>query len=148
MPTIPVGLNSYVCIVDATGTPPAAPTADVGAVLTYAAASVGTNGTDQTNGGLQRGIKIVVDITAITGTSPTLTVTLQGKDLASGKYYTILASAALAAVGTTVMTVYPALVAVANLTANDVLPRTYRIISAIGGTTPAVTATIGVTTLY
>lgn len=115
------------------------------ALITHAAAAAGVNSADQANSSA-RGVKVVVDITAITGT-PTLTVTLQGKDPISGKYYTLLASAALSAVGTTVLTVYPGLTAAANLTANDVLPATWRVITAIGGTTPAVTATIAATLL-
>lgn len=89
----------------------------------------------------------MVDITAISGTTPTLTVTLQGKDAASGKYYTILAGAALNATGTTVMTVFPGATASANVAANDCLPRTWRINTAVGGTGPSVTYTVGVSLL-
>lgn len=113
----------------------------VSAVTALAAAAVGANGADKVNLNA-RGLKLVIDITAITGTTPTLTVTIQGKDPVSGKYFTILASAALNAAATTVLTVYPGLTAAANVTANDVLPRDWRVIYAIGGTTPAVTATI------
>jgi hypothetical protein len=88
-----------------------------------------------------RGVKVVIDITVAGGT-PTLTVTIQGKDPVSGKYYTILTSAALAAVATTVLTVYPGAPVSANVSANDALPRDWRIIWTVGGTTPAVTATI------
>lgn len=115
---------------------------NVSAIAALAAASAGANGADQLNLNA-RGLKLVIDITAITGTTPTLTVTIQGKDPVSGKYFTILASAALSATGTTVLTVYPGLTASANVTANDVLPRDWRVITAIAGTTPAVTATIG-----
>ena len=108
------------------------------AALTGTAAAAGANGSDQTNR-RGHGLLVVVDITALTGTAPTLTVTIQGKDTASGKYFTILASAALAAVATTVLRVYPGLTAAANLVASDVLPYTWRVISVIGGTTPAVT---------
>jgi hypothetical protein len=114
---------------------------NTGALIAHNAASAGVNGGDQTNT-LFRGLKLVIDITAISGTSPTLTVTVQGKDPVSGKYYTILASAALAAVATTVLTVYPGAPATANVSANDVLPSTWRVISSIGGTGPSVTATI------
>lgn len=114
---------------------------DTPALITHSAAAAGVNGADQTNM-TQRGLKLVVDITAITGTAPTLTVTIQGKDSVSGKYYTLLASAALTAVGTTVLTVYPGISATANIRADDVLPRSWRVITAIAGTTPAVTATI------
>lgn len=115
---------------------------DTAALITLTAASTGVNSADQTNNGA-RGIKLVIDITAITGTTPTLTVTLQGKDAASGKYYTILASTALNAVATTVLTVFPGATASANVAANDMLPKTWRVITVIGGTGPSVTATIG-----
>lgn len=113
----------------------------VAAVTALAAASAGANGDDQVNINA-RGLKLIIDITALSGTSPTLTVTIQGKDAVSGKYFTILASAALAAQATTVLTVFPGLTASANVTANDVLPRDWRVIYAIGGTGPSVTATI------
>jgi hypothetical protein len=114
---------------------------NISPIAALVTAAVGSNGADQVNPS-GRGLKLVIDITALTGTAPTLTVTIQGKDPVSGKYYTILASAALAAVATTVLTVYPGLVAAANLTVNDVLPRDWRVITAIAGTAPTVTATI------
>lgn len=92
------------------------------------------------------GASIVIDITAITGTTPTATFTVQGKDPVSGKYYTILASTALNAAGTTVLKIYPGLTAAANSVASDVLPRTFKVAVTIAGTTPAVTATVGVNT--
>lgn len=116
-------------------------TSAVAAVTALAAASAAVNSADFTNNTC-RGVKVIIDITAITGTSPTLTVTIQGKDAVSGKYFTILASAALNATGTTVLTVYPGLTNAANVTAADLLPRDWRISPVIGGTTPAVTATI------
>lgn len=115
---------------------------DTGALITLTAASSGVNSADQTNLS-GRGINLVIDVTAISGTSPTLTVTLQGKDTASGQYYTILASAALTATGVTVLQVFPGAAVTANVSANAQLPRTWRISTAIGGTTPSVTATIG-----
>jgi len=89
------------------------------------------------------GANIVVDITAITGTTPTCTVTIQGKDVASGKYYTILTSAALAAVATTLLTIFPNAPNTANVSANALLPRTFRVSVTVGGTSPSVTATFG-----
>lgn len=114
---------------------------DTGALVTHTAASAGTTSADQVNYN-GRGLKLVIDVTAITGTSPTLTVTIQGKDTASGKYYTLLASAALTATGTTVLEVYPGVGVTANVSASTTLPRTWRVSTAIDGTTPAVTATI------
>lgn len=113
---------------------------DTGALITHTAAAAGVNGADQVNYNA-RGLHLTIDITAITGTTPTLTVTIQGKDSASGKYYTLLASAALNATGTTVLKVYPGITAAANVSVSDILPRNWRVITAIGGTA-AVTATI------
>ena len=105
------------------------------------AANTSANGSDQSNV-FARGITVIVDITAITGTTPTLTVTIEGKDPVSGKYYTLLASTALNAVGTTALRIYPGLAVAANSAANLPLPKTYRVRTTIGGTTPAVTAKI------
>lgn len=115
---------------------------EYGSILTGSAAAVSANGLDQQNPTF-RGVKVAVDVTAITGTSPTLVVTLQGKDPGSGKYFTLLASASITATGTTVMTVYPGVAASANVSVSDVVPRTWRAISTVGGTGPAVTFTVG-----
>lgn len=113
----------------------------LGMILTAAAASV--NGPDLEN--LAGDIAtVVVDITAITGTTPTLVVTVEGKDPTSGKYHTLLASASLSTVSTTVLRIGPGLTAAANLTANSLVPRIFRVTATIGGTTPAVTATVGI----
>ncbi len=85
-----------------------------------------------------KGAIVVVDITAITAGN--IVVTVQGKDEVSGKYYTILTSAALAAAATTVLRIYPGLTAAANTVANDVLPTKFRVSVAV--TTGPVTATI------
>ena len=81
---------------------------------------------DQVNRG-HRGIKVVVDTTVFGSGSVTLSI--QGKDETSGKYYSLLDSAAIVATGTKVYTVYPALPATTNVSANDVLPSTWRIIA-------------------
>ncbi len=111
------------------------------ALITLAAQGAGTvNSPDQQNVN-GRGCHLVIDIT-IAGGTPTLTVTIQGKDPVSGKYYTILTSAALAAVATTVLRVYPNLTPSANLIVNDILPRVWRVSATVAGGTPAVTATV------
>lgn len=66
------------------------------------------------------------DVTAVPG-AVTVTLNVQGKDPTSGTYFTILSSAAIVAVSFTVLRVFPALTAVATLTANDILPRIYRV---------------------
>lgn len=112
--------------------------------LTLTAQGAATvNGSDLENIG-SRGCHAVIDITAISGTNPTATFTLQGLDSVSGKYYTLLASTALAATGTTVLRVFPGATASANAAANDILPEHFRVICVVGGTGPSVTATVGV----
>ena len=60
-------------------------------LATLAAAAAGSVTADQTNINA-RGLQIGINITAITGTTPSLTVTVQGKDAASGTYYTLLSA--------------------------------------------------------
>jgi hypothetical protein len=115
---------------------------DVSLATLVAQGAQTTASSDQVNT-IGRGLHLTIDVTAITGTTPTITVTVQGKDVASGKYYTILASAAISTVSTTVLRVYPGLTAAANLVASDIMPKTWRISYTIAGTTPSVTATIG-----
>lgn len=75
------------------------------------------------------GVQLVVDVTDETagGSSHSMVVKIQGKDPASGKYYDLLASAAITATGTTLLTVHPAVTPAANLAAAHVLPRSWRV---------------------
>lgn len=72
------------------------------------------------------GCHIVIDMTAVPSVE-TVIFTVQGKDEVSGKYYDILASAAIVATGTVVLKIYPGLTAAANLVASDIIPRTFRV---------------------
>lgn len=78
-----------------------------------------------------RGLHLVIDVTAVAAT-PSITVTVSGVDRRSGKVYTLLASAAITATGTTVLRIGPALTAAANLVANDVVPPIFRVTVAHG----------------
>ena len=73
-----------------------------------------------------RGIKVTLDMT--TAGTGSVTLTVQGKDPTSGKYYTILAGAAVTTNVTNIYTVYPGLAVTANVSANDVLPRVWRLL--------------------
>jgi hypothetical protein len=73
-----------------------------------------------------RGLHLVIDATAAAAT-PSVVFTIQGKDEVSGQYYTILASAAVTGVSTTVLKVYPGITVAANLSVADVLPRVWRL---------------------
>jgi hypothetical protein len=85
-----------------------------------------TSSADQTNYN-GRGCAVTFDFTVETDAGVSIVVTVEGKDSTSGKYYTILASAAITGVGTTVLTVFPGAVAVANSVANALLPRKWRV---------------------
>lgn len=93
-------------------------------ILASAARTTTQTQPDQTNFSNARGIKVLLDMTVV-GTG-SVTLTIQGKDLASGKYYTLLAGAAVTTNTTNVYTVYPGISATANVSANDVLPHTWR----------------------
>lgn len=90
-----------------------------------------------------RGVQIGVNITSITGTSPSLTVVVEGFNEASNSYYTLLQSAALTTADFTLLTVYPGVTAAANVSASQALPNTWRVRYVIAGTTPSVSATVG-----
>lgn len=94
-------------------------------ILASAARTAATNSADFTNYNA-RGAHFIVDVTAITAT-PSITVTIQGKDPVSSKYYDLLVSNAITATGTTVLKVYPGIGQIANGAASDILPRTYRV---------------------
>ena len=92
-----------------------------------AARTVTANGADQINR-RHRGVVVTIDATAASAT-PSVVFTIQGKDPVSGKYRTILDSAAVTGIGTTTLRVYPGIVAAANTAANDVLANEWRIIA-------------------
>lgn len=73
-----------------------------------------------------RGLHLVVDVTAIV-TTPSIVVTVDALDVLSGKFYNLITSAALVAVGTTVLRVYPGATPAANLAVNDCLTETVRV---------------------
>lgn len=111
-----------------------------GTALASAARTASVDSADLTNYNA-KGLHLVIDVTAITAT-PGITVTVQGKDALSGKYYTILASASITTVSTTVLKVHPGLTAAANAAANDILPRTWRV-SVVNADADSITYSIG-----
>lgn len=119
--------------------------ADNASVTLFAPAARATtvNGSDVTNFSW-KGAKVVVKVTAASGTAPTLVVKIQGKDSVTAAYYDIpaLVTSSQNIAGTSVMTVYPGLLASTTAKAvmvNDVLPRTWRAVATIGGGSPSIT---------
>ncbi len=72
-------------------------------------------------------VDIIIDVTAISAT-PSVVFTVKGKDALSGQYYTILTSAAITGIGTTVLSIGRGLTAAANTVANAILPRTFQVV--------------------
>lgn len=91
-----------------------------------------------------RGVTVYVKTTAI-GTG-SITLTIQGKDVISGDYYTLLAGAAIVTNTANRYTVYPGLTAAANVTASDALPAVWRLVVTANNANAA-TYTVGWSTL-
>lgn len=108
-------------------------------LLASAARTVDTASADQTNFN-GRGLKVVLDMTVV-GTG-SVTLTIQGKDALSGKYYTLLAGAAVTTNGTNVYTVFSGATAAVNAVANDILPRTWRV-NVVANNANAATYSVG-----
>lgn len=97
-------------------------------VITVLASAVraATNNSGPQGNRFCRGGVFVIDMTAVPGVA-TVTFAVEGFDAISGKYFPIITSAAIVAISTVVLRVYPGLVAAANLTVNDVLPAGWRV---------------------
>lgn len=112
---------------------------DTGALITATGATTTQTSALQTNYN-GRGIKVVLDMTTV-GTG-SVTLSIQGKDIASGKFYTILAGAAVVTNSTNVYEVYPGNTNTTNLSANAVLPRTWQVVVTANNANPC-TYTVG-----
>lgn len=114
---------------------------NLGVTLFPSAARTATtlNSTDQVNNA-GRGVTCVLDTTVYT--SGNVTLTIQGKDGASGKYFTLLAGAAVSSVSTNVYKVFPGAPVTANVSANDQLTRAWRVTLA-GAASPNATYSVG-----
>lgn len=108
---------------------------------TSSARTTSANGTTGINYNA-RGARFVTNVTAVSGTTPTLVVRLQysydGTNFVD--YDTTNAqTVSITANGQYVFDVYPGLTTAANSAKNGILPRTYRLAWTIGGTTPSFT---------
>lgn len=92
-----------------------------------------------------RGLHITLDVTAITAT-PSITLTVQGRDELSGRWYDILVGAAVTTVSTNVYKLYPGITPVANVAVSDVLPRVWRVVITHGDA-DSITYSVGTTVI-
>lgn len=109
-------------------------------VLAAAARTTTTASGTQTNYN-GKGVNVFVDVTAV-GTAPSITVAIQGLDPVSGKWVTLLTSAAITTVSTTLLRVYPGIAAAANTKADEVLPRRWRV-NVTHGNADSITYSVG-----
>jgi|GEM_PF-2472857 len=98
------------------------------AIIASAARTASFSSADFTNYNAKGG-HFIVNVTAVTDT-PEVVITIEGKDPISGDYYPVLVSDTINSVGMTILKVYPGITGSANASANDILPRTYRVSSA------------------
>ena len=105
-------------------------------LLNSAARTASTNSADQTNR-VYRGVIVVVNVTVVPGSAPSIVFTVEGLDSLTGVYYTLLASAAVTGTGTTVLRVFPGATNSSNLVANDVLPKIWRVKAVAGNANSA-----------
>lgn len=94
-------------------------------LLASASRTTTQTGADITNYNGLAAVVVVLDMTTV-GTG-SVTLTIEGKDTASGKYYTLLAGAAVVTNSTNRYMVSPHIAAAANAIAMDILPRKFRI---------------------
>ena len=73
-----------------------------------------------------KGVKVVIDMTAVPGVA-TVTPKIEFKDPTSGKWITALTGAAIVAISTVALTVYPGITVTANVSAADVIPDEWRV---------------------
>ena len=71
-------------------------------------------------------MQITIDVTAIAAT-PSVVFNVEGKDRTSDKWYLLLASAAITAVGTTTLFFGPGQEATANVSTPKSVPRDFRV---------------------
>lgn len=93
---------------------------------------------DITNYSADKGGVFHIDVTAFSGTTPTIVFKLQSKDH-NGHYVDIpgAVTTSITGVAQKSITLYPGVTESANAKVSDVLPRTYRLAWTIGGTTPS-----------
>ena len=87
------------------------------------------------------GLLLILNISAVSGSTPTLNVKLQSKDPISGNYVDVpgAAFAQQNSTGTLQLVVHPAVAAVANVAIAQGVGHTFRAVATIAGGTPSFT---------
>lgn len=93
-----------------------------------------------------RGVRLFLDVTAASGTVPTLDVKIQSRDGTNGKYFDVTngAFSTATAVSSAQLLIYPGVPAGTGISSQP-LSRQWRAVATIGGTTPSFTFSLGAT---
>ena len=91
-----------------------------------------------------RGIWLALNITAASGTTPTLDIKVQRKDPLSDTYYDVVggAFAQKTGMGSDDLIIYPGITAAANRAVSSAIASRWRVVATIGGTTPSFTFSV------
>lgn len=131
-------------LIDASGTQVG--TADLSALITANGVTTGQTSPDQVNT-MARGVIVVLNMTnAGTGS---VTVQIQGKDAASGQYYTLAQGSAATTNGTTFVALYPGATGPApsgSTMVAGVLPHIWRVVTSANNAN-ATSYTVGASTI-
>lgn len=126
-------------VMDATGTPiDGGPTRNVSGIALANASRTTTQTTPDLANPYGSQVDVILDVTANAGGLGSVTVAINMKDPASGKYLNLLTSAAIVAVGTVILRVSPFMAAVANLVAQAHVPATLQIVVTANNANPVV----------
>lgn len=90
----------------------------------------------------RRYLAVVINVSAVPGSAPSVVPTIDGYDIASAAWYNILTGVAITATGTTVLKVGSDIGQVANAAASDFLPSQVRVVMTHGNAN-SVTYTVG-----
>lgn len=105
--------------------------------------SSGSSASNWSSNGNSTGLWLVILVTAVSGTSPTMTVRMQWSPDVGTTYIdwdtTNLQTATINATGTYSLKVGPGIPTVANASLQDLVPSNWRLAWTIGGTTPSFT---------
>jgi hypothetical protein len=121
--------------------PPPASSSEV-SLLASASRTTTQTSADQTNNVNGHFLTVILDVTVNAGGAGSITLSINGKDPASGKYYAILTGVPVTAVSTNIYRLGPGLVDQLNQVANDVAPRTFQIVVTANNANP-VTYSVG-----
>ncbi len=86
-------------------------------------------------------ITVLINVDAVSGTSPSLLAIIEGWDQAANEWYTILSGSSIVTAGREALTIGPA-VPTSSTSATQVIPTQLRVNLIIGGTSPSFTCSV------